>query len=545
MFVSWNEQQSATARDKALSKARVQAYAARVAHQRRLERQSKAPSAVQDERHHPRRIKEQSPSSLVPWRGNSDPFRSQAIDITPRLGQILDFLKTVWIPAGLVTLPPPFPPTVRSFFCTQLMFDQLSSDDAPSALSVLLPCASALAVLTGSEDVGQQRTKLKLTAISQLRTQLSENMESGAVAPPIKKADRDFAEEPGSTSRTSVTNRLLSNIVPDDKILYLTQALFIASVNEGNDAEANTHGSMLQWLMRRKTDSDGYDSIAPDMLCQALGYDIVRSQMTRTFSLFDVESWVPACQRVHRLPVVDTFGDFRAKILAGLDHSIKNSPLQRVLLGTYQCFRTWAETDDPATDLEPAQIWNYVTITNATLQLQATNYSLIVQRVIHAPTFAAKLGRRAQAYWRVQACCVFSVLLWQLTNISDLKIAGQSYWPRGSMIASDLCEHIETYCTNFINAEGRYEGHYQHALLFSCWTGATWRRRHTQSPADLESCFFHRTLCRVATECGLTCSEDVKSIVDRFLPTIHMRPKDWKWLDPMLQQTHMKKSPQS
>lgn len=536
MFISWNEQQSATPHDKALSKARARSHAARVAHQRTLDRQTRArpPARAKDDLPDP--PKQPPLGSLVAWRGNSDPFRSQALDITPRMSQILDFLKTVWVPATIINLPPPFPPSLRSLYCTELMLDNVSADDSPLMLSVLLPCASALASLTGNVELSQQRTKLKLTTIWHLRTRLDESVEAEMASPPLKTEGHSDSNDPEQVHTDLIASPSISYIVPNDTILWLTQSLFITAVNEQNAAEATAHGKMLQWLMRRKTDADGYTSIKADMLCQALGYDIIRSQLTSTPSVFDVDTWVPACQNAHKLAILHDFAPFREKILAGIDNSIRDSPLQRVFLGTYQCFRLWSETHDPSAKLDPDQIWNYVTLTNATLQLQATNYSVVVQRVVAAPTFTTKLARQAQAYWRIQACLVFSVLLWQLTNITDLKIAGQSYWPRGAIIANALREHIQSYCDSFTKSDGSHEGHYQNALLFAYWIGATWQRKSARNAAEVESCFFHGGLCKLAMQYDLVHAEDVKAIVDSFLPTIHMRQQDWKWLDHSLQQ---------
>lgn len=548
MFISWNEQQTATAHSKSIIKSRAKAHAARTAHQRALARQTKVRSQSPKSEEDHDQVEQTAPGLLLVWKGNSDPFGSQVIEITPRFSQVVDFLTNVWVPATHARLPAPFPPSVRNFFCTVEMLDPVnSSRDQALTISALLPSASALATLTGSPELEQQRTRLKLLIIKSLRSRLDQSAadplgETELVVFPSRGGPKSKSASAAPTNLDQLITHSLPSPQPDDTVIALTQSLFISSVNESNSAEAEAHGRMLQWLMRCKTDREGYHAIQPDVLCQAIGYDIVRSQLSGTPSVFDTKTWVPACQAAYKLAILDTFQTFRRQVLDKLDPCLRGTPLQSIFLGTHQCFRLWSKVGEPKATLQTDQIWAYVTLTNAALQLQATNYSLVVESIIRQPNFATGTAASVQAYWRIQACLAFGVLLWQLTNITDLNIGGRSYWPRGIIIAGAMRRHIQDYLDGFASVEGWVNVHHKNVLLFAYWMGASWRRKATRREASVEDCFFHHGLRTMALQYHLVCSEDVRAIVELFLPSIHMRPRDWKWLDTFLLQDQTKPS---
>lgn len=532
MFVSWNEQQKASEKSKALNKSRVRAFAARVAHQRTLDAQSKEPSTGKKHSSTSNDTDQQPHGTIIVWRGNSDPFRSQKLEITPRLNELLKFLDDVWIPAAQIRLPSPFPPAVRSCFCTERMLQPFdATNDNALIVSDLLPIASALASLTGSLELEQHRVKLKARAIAQLRSRL--DFTHGTKYPDQRKRRLKLA--PKALMPTADTDIVVGWDPSIDIVaIDLTRSLFVASVNECNNVEAEAHGKMLQWLLQRRSDQQGFVGIQVDELCLALGYDLVRSQLTLTPSIFDVDEWVPACLASQKIAVVDELAPFRQHILNRLDPSIKDTPLERVFLGTYQCFKIWTKADDPTSDFGPDQFWNYVTLSNLLVQLQTTNYSLEVDEILRSPTSTFSLSRRDRVSWLLQACLAYSVLLWQLTNLMDLRIAEQPYWPRGTIVSSALRKHLQEYHSVVASTAKFCEIEHENALLFAYWTGATWYRKTAKSNLEIGSCFFHRGLFNLSAMKGLQCSEDVKAVVETFLPSIHMRPRDWDWLDDFL-----------
>jgi hypothetical protein len=270
-----------------------------------------------------------------------------------------------------------------------------------------------------------------------------------------------------------------------------------------------------------------------DELCLALGFDLVRSQLTATCSLFDVDKWLPACLEANKLPMLHELAAFRQHVRNRLDKTAQNTPLEDVFLGTHQCFKLWTKAGDPESELDTKLIWQYVTLSNLTLQLQTTNYSRVVETLLGDE--GALCNATSRMHWRIQACLAHSILLWQLTNIMDVKIAARSYWPRGTMIADSLRAHIQQYHTEFAKFQHRLAGEHNSALLFAYWTGATWLRKENGPNLRVSDCFFHRGLNTLANIQNLHCAEDVKAIVESFLPSIHMRPRDWDWLDAFLQ----------
>ncbi|ETN39816.1 uncharacterized protein HMPREF1541_06042 [Cyphellophora europaea CBS 101466] len=535
MFISWNEQRTANTREKELIKARVRAHAARIAHQRQLDRQKRPPASTPT-KNEPRRPQSRRPLSIPPaWHGGSDPFNCRAIQISPQLNQLLDFVSRVWVPASHIQLPDPFPESIRSAFCTEWMLHPTESlDDDAMAITILLPYASALATLTKSPDLEKQSIEMKLKTMSKLRTSLAEVHKATSTPlatiemldPKLKTLDPDQYTITAAQSGPPVTS--------EDSVVAMAQALFIAAVNDNSFAEATFHGEMLQRLMKRQTDRYGFASLNSDVLCQALVYDLVRAQLTFTPSIFDLEGWLGSCQSAFRPIVLQQFQTFREKMSTCLDPSLADTPLQQAYLGTHQCFFLWSATKDPEIYVEPDEIWSYVTVANAAMQLWATNYLLELQQVIDAPTFALKLDLETQAQWLVRACLTLGLLLWQVTNLADLRIAGQSFWPRGTIIFEMLHRYFSHLFELSRSLPVAFTSRHENAFIFFSWMGAVWVNRTAESPAKVADSFFHRVICRLAAQRGLQDTDSIREIVKSFLPSLLLLAQDWKWLERLL-----------
>lgn len=412
----------------------------------------------------------------IAWHGNSDPFDSQAIVVTAETNRLLSFLLHVWLPQTQMQSSNAVDEGFRLAIKRRINASYISAlHECWSAAAVLLPCSSMLAKLAPSRDIQQHSVGLKADTAARLRAAIIEDSQQ-------------------------------------DEMMWLTQALFINAVSAGDFAEAKSHGNALQWMMRRKTDRDGLESLDSDLLYQTLFYEVYRANLTLGSSVFDIDNWGMAVMRAHS-PDVCAIMDSHFEVLARETHeSIRSTPLESFATGFRQGIWLFQNADLFLRDERiVSQMWTLMTINYELEQLRCTNYYVL------ANDLATKHHEHASEarYWHVQACICLALLLCTVNHIIDPRLAGRSYWPRSQKLADALNDHLH-------RALGDYGSSQQHksALLFAAWAGATYIYKESFSFEILSKSSFCNTFARLSTEMRLKTWEDMVAVIDRFMPGI-------------------------
>ena len=204
-----------------------------------------------------------SPQSIL-RKGNSDPFSAYAIQITPRLNQILSFYIANFLPTyyDIALVPSPSSKTILSYRHVE------AKDDYNMAVGLLqhhsaahgffLAYGEIMAELSGNRDLRVEMMKLKGLAMTALQAQI-----------------RKYGDD-------------------DSRTLDAVLLLFQAAVFSGDHAEATIHGNVLRRLLYQKVLREGPQSIDVGHLFQALWLNLSLSATFMTPTLLDVDDWAPS-----------------------------------------------------------------------------------------------------------------------------------------------------------------------------------------------------------------------------------------------------------
>lgn len=263
----------------------------------------------QDDGYHPIVLSQSSSwaRSLV-QRGNSDPFQSFAIPITPRVSQLLSFYATEILPIKYSTcmVPSASNSAIIGFRSVEATDDYHSVlavlQDESSAVGFLLAQMTAMAELSQTQQHSREAMRFKARALAELKTQ-------------IAKPDR---------AHTALIESALG--------------LLHAAVYAGDIAEARLHLEFVKTLLEERALRCGLNSIDIVLLFRVLYMDLAVSATYMAQTVLDVDRWVPGMLNIALRQTKPDF-HFRPPPIAGFLSNIDASIADPLLTIFFECRR--------------------------------------------------------------------------------------------------------------------------------------------------------------------------------------------------------------
>ena len=458
-----------------------------------------------------------SARSLV-QRGNSDPFQSFAVSVTPRVTQLLSFYAEKLLPVRYSTsmVPSESNNAIVSFRQVEAADDYRSVvavlQDQSSAIGFLLSQLTIMADLADSQALRVESMKLKARALVYVRAQLEDKVQ----------ADLGTIES----------------------VLLLLNA----AVYAGDMLEARLHLKFLKRLLEERALQHGPHSIGIVLLFRALYMDLAVSTTYTTKTFLDVNSWVPEMLTI-ALSQTRPSPHFRpppiASFLSNLDSSI-TAPLLTLFFESRRLLWVWwtqparavleSGPDVFTVDTHPE------TYTFRWLYSQLYIYSCQTSNLIsslqnESPDLDAghlsEYSRIAPYTQRILALALLTLLSASCTKIL---VAGQPLRPGSSLLLERLASAIRPALV-LLDLDQDLQSHgLDRALLWCTYIGVT-IERITPTPTSIIPVdgsitqTFAAHFARTVKYMRLGSKDEITRLLKRFVYTDRMLADNQLWND--------------
>ncbi|KPI37329.1 uncharacterized protein AB675_10281 [Cyphellophora attinorum] len=499
--VTWINENVGDPRKRALERSRALSHAAKFSHPKN--KPARQPDKDGDDNASGYVIDHsQTPLPLVAWKGNSDPFSSTTVAVTPRMHQAFEFLRDGLIPSTHFNAGSKQQPWSRRFLASRTMRKHIESmSDEWAALGEMLPLTAAISRLSGSHELQTETAKSKMKIIRRLQTDMSG----------------------------------LNNSAIRDQLISLTRTLFAAATFENNFPEARLHGLALRRLLEQKSAIEGIESIEISLIWSSLYYDAQISHCTVQLSIFDVDVWAPLALRVAARPVFEYLEPLRESVAHSLDPSLRYCPiLKDVCIEIYQVVWLWGRAEPLSSQIDGPMMNVYLTMSHNLFQLKLSNHFV---RLREALDDGSDMGS-TQLDRHLEAAMTLSMIAYLALFTGNPRIAGQYMWPRVRLFTSLLHHHLTKATERVASSESSsssrtlplVQDQPQNMLLFALWVGATWEQNDALATADVPSWWFRERFVRTAQASGLKNWNMIRAVVDGFVPNRFAKPRGESWL---------------
>lgn len=465
-----------------------------------------------------------APPPPTVFKGNSDPFRATLIEITPRVIQAFQFLKDALIPSTHFNNSGTCGSWARRFLPNQTVRKHMESmNDEWSALAEMLPLSAALSRLSRSPELLTQTLQLKRKAIRKVHSEL----------------------EAFSDSSTS------------DQVIRLTRTLFATATFENNMAEARVHGIALRKLLYHKTKREGLQAIDVNLMWSTLYYDAQVAHTTMSTSIFDVDGWATTRLRQATKPLSHLLEQLHDLIAQDLDPILMCTPtLQQTCIDIYEVSWLWRQSQPLGHGVDGPMMNLYGTTRHNIFQIRLSNHYLRLCARIKNMTADGKHYPPLQIPPetlppRLEAITTLALMAYLASFVGNSRIGGQYLWPRIALFMSHLHHHLSVLLDDFplersrsnSNSTSTSTSHpttssstYHRLLLFAYWVGATWEHNDDlPATTTILPLWFTAHFATTAHRMALHSWDDIKPVLDRFVPSELARPDGSSWVDAVLQ----------
>ena len=431
-------------------------------------------------------------------KGNSDPFASYAVEISPRVNDLIDFFSTYY--ASTAHQPHLSVPNFRNDVLRQTIASILQDECSAQAF---------------------------LLSFMTLKSNLSPE-------------DLNFQQETRRLSKQAVVS-LRSNTrnikVESDIVLTALKFHFMAAAFAGNIFEATMHGTMLKdqllrkWLIERQ-------SLDLGLLMHIVFVDGQLALKHLTHTIFDME-WVERVLEPALSPTEIHLQPFLSEINDGLDRSIDEPTLQ-TLIGQVrkgQYLRTHT-----AFDTSEGFIYGvWLGIRAGATQAHLANYYYAVQRRLSTN----KLSAEDRFAWLSR--CAAALAMSMLVNTPESMALYKLQVPGGDKVTARLRQIVAE-----IQIAGRYlpsniDVKYQNAHLFALFIGAQGEQRKLRgAPFEAwqasKNTWFTRIFAHQACRMRVFTWDAVRAALERILYFDELEPRGSEWVDHVIGQMIIEKA---
>lgn len=517
---AWVREDLTGPRLRELEQSKARSHAAKISHQRKKK--------CSDQGHRGRANEHGSSDSTSPrtsselvlapppviFKGNSDPFRTSLIEVTPRVIQAFQFLRDALVPSTHFNTSGTGGSWARRFLPDQTVRKHMESmNDEWLALAEMLPLSAALTRLSGSRELATQTLQLKRKAIRRVHSKL---------------------------------DSLHHDVATPDHVIRLTRTLFATATFENNMAEARMHGVALKELLYRKTKREGLEAIDVNLMWSTLYYDAQIAHTTMSTSIFDVNDWATTRLRQATEPLSQLLEPLHILVARDLDSVLKYSPtLLDTCIDIYEVTWLWQQCESLGPDIDGPMMNLYATTRHNIFQIRLSNHHARLRARIALSDVAASSSSgganatnphcpQATLEPHTEAAMTLALIAYLASFVGNSRIGGQYMWPRITLFMAQLHHHLTmAHDALEYNSNTGTSSSSDRLLLFAYWVGASWEHNEefTPSSSGVPRFWFTRGFTDVVRGMRLKSWRDIKPLLDRFVPTELARPNGSSWVD--------------
>ena len=441
-----------------------------------------------------KRCKEQVPQCqplTILQKGNSDPFESSAVRVTPEIAEIMCFFKDYYLPTSYGTDAKAWfrPYGAHKQWCDTVAL--LNSRSCGPAF--LLTQATLMANLSQSRSRKAELLSLKGDSFKALRSSIA------------AQGDGDI--------------NVINGVV----------FLFAAEVFAGNVVEAILHGKTLQRLLVHEAKHNAAFPIYHGLVSRALWYDVHLAQAYMIRTIFDVDRWAMEILEPSFKSTNNYFANLREDFTAGMDVAIAKEPLRSIFCRTRQIawlFQLNLTGDDGGYSVSFWMLANsYIS------QGRLLNYHIDIQQRLQRKV---EDNPASELFWQTQSCIALGLLLWVAYFGGDRCISGKPLLP----IVSTLSSHLQVALSSALQASTAIddlrpsessEHQALNALLWAAYEGMQHERaKSTPTDSPIMS-WFGQTFTNLVQRLGLQSWPMVSERLRRFLYVDDIEPHDFNF----------------
>lgn len=484
------------------SQSKLRAHAARVAHQRRRIRQvavyalkQSSPSPAQPTTTIVASSGHDSPFGRIvlpkptAWHGNSDPFDSQALRVSPRAAQTIDFLRHAWIQRTHFNATVDcLPSNARKIF-HQRTFDSYMStlSNETFGKAFLLPYAVMLQQLVQSRELELE--------VSELRLEVLQMLKSGFKARPAG----------------------------DKSTMYLTQSLLLSSIAERNVQEVYMHGSALHATLTSKREPGNCPLEAPEAPGSLSDRRIGNEAMT---GVLLVQTFAPKFLSLFTLPCSGVLST-----TSNASRAWEDGPMRRFGMDIRHCLWMWYVATLTCPELLQCRQFAGV------IWLGIHDYLGSIEGLLNLDVFSLHASLESRAHWYTQACMAVGLLCHLRTVVAGRAARRDS--------CTRLTARLRTYLPKAADLTARlgegYRRKHRDVFLFALWCGSVLEQDNTHETDD--------GFCQQAGGAGPWCRQELIStakareiadwealrvVLAEFAPYIPFPASGCDWIDEAL-----------
>jgi len=429
--------------------------------------------------------------------GNSDPFESLALTVTPKVNEVMSFVRDYFLPASYVTEAPAW---IRTFGADKEWYDSVETlHNECCARAFMLTYTTIIANLVRSDELNFEKLNLK--------------------------------------HESSVTLRAVIRKSPQGDLAILTSVLFLfaAETFGGNLFEATIHGKTLRALLYEKSQKEGSGSIEPSFLTRTLWYDVhlAESHMTRT--IFDMDGWVTNTLGPTFKPVDKFLEPFSADFMRNLDTSLDGEPLRTIFVQYRQALWLWTRPN-PVADEDGWVGSHWVLGRSYINQGRLVNYFHDVKQVLEKLGFGkdVRTNTNDKIFWYTQGCLALGMLYFLTPLGGDPSISGQPLLPTRKTLLLHLRATMAMVLRFWIDLDTESRSDllykYQNAHLWVVFLCAQGEQRDSETCQVPTNMWFNRALGYLLRHMRMSSWELIKEKLTQFIYSDFIMPNGSGWV---------------
>lgn len=451
-----------------------------------------------------RQLSSRTKPTTILQKGNSDPFESLSITVTPKVNQVLSFFRDTYLPINYATQSTTY---YRSFGAHQ------EWDDGIALLSTE---SSAQAFVTAFLSL--------LAKLNPNRTSLMESLISRG---------RSYA---------TLRSHIQKSTNDDPAILHSILFLYATEIFAGNSAQATIHGQTLRAHLLENIQEGRYHIVTTSTLVRALYFDSYFALSNVTRPIFTIDDWVTVHLKERFHGMEDLLEPIQPLFLMDLDEAIDCEFLRHVFNRFRLIMWIWTTPTAVASE-DPTDVSQWL-LTNAhMLKSKLLSYYLDLQPLIdenmeHSdPPLVADVG----IVYCIRSCLALGMLCFLSPFGGDPIIGGRPVLG----ISETLLFHLQNVFHKILGSVAMPEvpaecdrlSKYHNALLWALFTGAQAEQREPGCYDDSTNAWFNVAFKSFVKQIGLSTWDMVRSRLERFIYAEHLELDTSVWMPHDINQT--------
>jgi hypothetical protein len=445
-------------------------------------------------------------------KGNSDPFKSLAIAVTPRVNQVISFVKDVYLPA---------------FYVTDTTTDTMTDTKFYRSIAAHNEWDEDIMVLS-AESSAQSFIYAFLTAMGKFS-------HNDAFATDIYIAQR--------RSYNTLQARIQKYPHGDPVVLSSTIFLFAAEIFAGNIIQTTIHGKMLRAYLYERVQNEGFSAVKLSTWIHIVYYDSYFAQSQLHRPIFILESWVLDLAKQMSRPADKFMESIRSNFTSNLDDSLDHD-LRRIFVMFRQLVWCWAQPnpitkEDSKSELSHLLLVQWIIINCHLLRAELVNYyinmQLLLEQKMTISTQSSLSGNKL--YWSTQCCLALGLVLFVQPTGGNPIISGQELHRITEKLLMRLQTTVSLMLRTSLTVDSNMMQKYENAHLWVLFVSAQAEQMHSKDYLDPLEAWFNVAFGSLARRMCLFTWPMVRGRLERFFYHDALEPHPSTWVPKSLHVT--------